>query len=1013
MPCSNCNENSPFQVYNNQSTYGNSCLPVECGGTLTNAKCVYYSGPALPCSGIGINDSLEVALQKIDEKICTVVGDYSTYNTYCLSPITTQKQFVESISSYVCTNKALFDTFVGTTFTAYQAAVNSRFIDLESPGITCTIAGVTNTDSIYNVLNKYCSTFGDIYDNLNISGVNFGQCFSVVTPPTSIAGAFSLLVDQICQVQASAGGALPIFNNLGSCLPTPGSADTLASTIDKIKTRLCQTGTFDAGALSFGCATPETTLQDTVQQILTRVDDYIKNKLTFSSDFSITQTDSGNACLGKTVALTTPIVGNDRLVATSASDTTPGYLLDKVVGTSLITVTEIGTNPTKQIQIATSAIASVSHNDTISIALLGAGTSVSPLTANLKISATAGNQAILNTDGLYVATIATIYTFNSTNSITLTNVSNSITAAVRIDTTVPNLLQANANGLFVTPQTVTETPISVVSTDSLSLAVSGLNNHTITGNVAISATLGNAISVNPDGLYVANSGITLTTTGTSGAATLVGTVLNVPNYAGGISLTALSAVDPLFYNNTTGVFTITQAGVATQGYLSSTDWNTFNDKEHALVFSTGLSRIGNTITNTITQYTDSLARAAISLTTTGTSGAATYNSTTGVLNVPNYATSLTGYVPYTGATGDVNLGTHNILAFGGTFSSSISAVATNVSNAYIYRGFDYTGTYTIAALGQTNSNEGYLLVSDNTGNVSTFIQGNGYTKINDSTYNSYSVGIGYGADNGSTAKLQVNGAISAVLASSTQSNIVYYNSSTGLFTYSTAPVTINAYSGLTQTGGNIVLGGALAADAQVDGGTGYTFSSKATLLSANHNAFGFRGYGYLGVNGTETQQYAVTGIYGHLQVENASGTFTPYSLSKHGAISGTVYKKNTGIFAGILPAVLGVLEFEGSGNVTTAVALRALAPELTQSSTYTGTITNAVGLYIDDIGASTVLAQITNRYAIWQVGTGDTNLFNGIINIPNLPTYADNTAAAGLPTGQLYKTATGVVMVKY
>jgi len=44
-------------------------------------------------------------------------------------------------------------------------------------------------------------------------------------------------------------------------------------------------------------------------------------------------------------------------------------------------------------------------------------------------------------------------------------------------------------------------------------------------------------------------------------------------------------------------------------------------------------------------YTDTRARAAISLTTSGSSGAATYNSTTGVLNVPQYSPDLSGYVP--------------------------------------------------------------------------------------------------------------------------------------------------------------------------------------------------------------------------------------------------------------------------------------------------------------------------------------------------------------------------------
>ncbi len=41
---------------------------------------------------------------------------------------------------------------------------------------------------------------------------------------------------------------------------------------------------------------------------------------------------------------------------------------------------------------------------------------------------------------------------------------------------------------------------------------------------------------------------------------------------------SLSASGPLAYNNTTGAFTIGQATTGTNGYLSSTDWNTFNNK---------------------------------------------------------------------------------------------------------------------------------------------------------------------------------------------------------------------------------------------------------------------------------------------------------------------------------------------------------------------------------------------------------------------------------------------------
>jgi hypothetical protein len=48
-------------------------------------------------------------------------------------------------------------------------------------------------------------------------------------------------------------------------------------------------------------------------------------------------------------------------------------------------------------------------------------------------------------------------------------------------------------------------------------------------------------------------------------------------------------------------------------------------------------------------YTNARARAAITLTTTGVSGAATYNSSTGVFNIPNYQ----GLVPAGGNTGDI------------------------------------------------------------------------------------------------------------------------------------------------------------------------------------------------------------------------------------------------------------------------------------------------------------------------------------------------------------------------
>ena len=206
-----------------------------------------------------------------------------------------------------------------------------------------------------------------------------------------------------------------------------------------------------------------------------------------------------------------------------------------------------------------------------------------------------------------------------------------------------------------------------------------------------------------------------------------------------ISLSSLSATSPLSYNNGTGAFSIQVATASQNGYLSSTDFSTFNNKQAALggtgfvkitgstisydnstyylasnpsafitlaslSSGTGISYSNTTgvISSTITQYTDALARAAFSesvvgldyssstgvlstttgyaipttakqtewdtaytnritsLTTTGTSGVATLIANT--LNIPNYGSALSDYVPYTGATANVNLATRTLTA---------------------------------------------------------------------------------------------------------------------------------------------------------------------------------------------------------------------------------------------------------------------------------------------------------------------------------------------------------------
>ena len=99
-----------------------------------------------------------------------------------------------------------------------------------------------------------------------------------------------------------------------------------------------------------------------------------------------------------------------------------------------------------------------------------------------------------------------------------------------------------------------------------------------------------------------------------------------PNATGTLALTSdlsgfvtsVTGTSPIVSSGgTTPAISIPVATTSVNGYLSSADWTTFNSKQ-----------------------------GTITLTTTGSSGAATFSANT--LNIPNYGSALSGYIPYTG-----------------------------------------------------------------------------------------------------------------------------------------------------------------------------------------------------------------------------------------------------------------------------------------------------------------------------------------------------------------------------
>ena len=240
--------------------------------------------------------------------------------------------------------------------------------------------------------------------------------------------------------------------------------------------------------------------------------------------------------------------------------------------------------------------------------------------------------------------------------------------------------------------------------------------------------------------------ITLTTTGASGAASLASNTLNIPAYTlaglGGITLTALSASSPLSYNSATGAFAIQVANTSQAGYLTASDWNTFNGKQTQINGTGFVKASGTTISYDNSTY--------ITLSALSASSPLSYNSGTGAFAIQVANTSQAGYLSQsdwntfnskqstitlttTGASGAASLASNtlNIPAYTLAGLGGITLTALSASSPLSYN--SATGAFAIQVA--NTSQAGYLTASDwNTFNgKQTQINGTGFVKASGTT----------------------------------------------------------------------------------------------------------------------------------------------------------------------------------------------------------------------------------------------------------------------------------------
>lgn len=336
-----------------------------------DSSLVVYNSVTLSTINVTPGMDLQTALQNINTAVATTItpnyalfnyGPYSGYTILNTSggPITTLQQFVEGISKTVCVVQDNLYTFTGTIYPANQLILSSAITALQVPGLAYshTAGGVTitiaNTDNQLQVLTKLANGIGDISDVLAAPG-NAWSLISITPDPTNIYDAFNSLINyNVTQNSAIAGKepSIGTFNNSINCLVSVGgtSADSAGDTIDLLRQYVCALDKFDATSVNnnVSCLTPQSDLQDWIQQLATIADYNAANGFN-GLDNSMTST-SIVPCSGLIIGVDPTWTGL-RNVAASVQDTTPGDLTDKLAAGTGISFTTLNPGANEQIEI--------------------------------------------------------------------------------------------------------------------------------------------------------------------------------------------------------------------------------------------------------------------------------------------------------------------------------------------------------------------------------------------------------------------------------------------------------------------------------------------------------------------------------------------------------------------------------------------------------------------------------------------------------------------------------------
>lgn len=317
---------------------------------------------------------------------------------------------------------------------------------------------------------------------------------------------------------------------------------------------------------------------------------------------------------------------------------------------------------------------------------LGATTTLPQITtlANLGTVKTSLSGILKASSGVLSAAISgTDYTLITAKTCTTGDFVSGVTAAGVFTCTTPSTSSGTVTSVALTTPTglsISGSPITTNGTLALSLTagyVIPLTASTTDWNTAYlnritSATL--PLSISGNAISIANA---VADGSTKGAASF--TANDFDASSGNISL-----------DYTNGQ----KATASVSGFLSSTDWSTFNGKQSALTFSTGLTNTTGTVTVNTSQDIGTLSNLTGNGAVLTSGGAGTLGTYTGTSCANQFVRSLSGSIAASCATvgaADVSLAaltaTDSTLTFSGSYTGATArTIGLNLANAQSWTG---------------------------------------------------------------------------------------------------------------------------------------------------------------------------------------------------------------------------------------------------------------------------------------------------------------------------------------